>query len=85
MTKFTDKNIPITCWECIEDHQEEGLQAMVEHLREAHEKQYPTLRLATATAEDWLETAYDREDANEEAYAKDQAFERKLNKLRGKP
>lgn len=60
MAEYTDRNIPIICGECIPDHIEEGLQAMFEHILEAHPNynQYEADFYATQ----WIEDAYDRED-----------------------
>lgn len=78
---YTDKNIPIVCGECSEVT--DGVQNMFGHILEVH-PQY-NQHEADVFALNWAEAAYDRADLEEEAYAKDQAYERSLNQLRGKP
>lgn len=83
MNPPTDKTIEIECGDCSEPHMETGVQAMSRHIRSAHPEYNE--HEADVFALEWMEIAYDRYDRDQEAYAEDQGYERKLNKLRGKP
>lgn len=57
---YTDADIPIECPECKEKHIEEGVQAMYEHILEAHPDY--NQHEADVFASRWLEDAWDRYD-----------------------
>lgn len=63
MSEYTDKNIPIVCAECPGEYTEEGVQAMFEHILDAH-PEYSRYE-ADAYALKWMDAAYDREDERE--------------------
>lgn len=80
MIEPTDTTIEIRCWEC--EHYEVGFQAMFEHILSDHPEY--NQHEAEVFALEWMEGAYDRWDEQQQNYAKDSAYERKLNALRGK-
>lgn len=78
----TDNTIEIECPECPDHHIEVGVQAMFEHILEAH-PQY-NQHEADVFALEWMEGAYNRYDQEMEAYHKDRAYEKGVSALRGK-
>lgn len=66
----TDKDMTILCGECVGAHIEQGLEAMKDHIRIEHPTYNEHEVDVYATA--WLEDAWDRWDAQREAYENNQ-------------
>lgn len=64
MSGYTDANVPIVCSECPEEHIEEGVQAMFEHILEFHP--HYNQHEADVFALKWAEDAFDALDLAEE-------------------
>lgn len=77
---YTDKNIPIECPECSAII--EGKEPMVAHVIDCHLEYSPSE--AVNFVDNWAEDAYERQDEYDRACNADQAYEHKLNVLRGK-
>lgn len=76
MTRFTDKNVPIQCYDCPGWHFEEGFEAMTIHIKKDH-PDYSEHEVQ-AYAEKWLELAWDRIDREDQIYYDERKLDRAI-------
>lgn len=70
---YTDKTILIRCEECPDDYIEEGLDAMIIHIK-THHPDYTDLE-ADEYAMRWMDDSFDRIEQEETAYQEDRKNE----------
>jgi len=78
---YTNETILISCAECSPDVYVEGLSKMISHIIDFH-KEY-SLEEAEIYAKIWLENAYEVQAQRNADAAKDSAYERTEDHLRG--
>lgn len=74
---YTDKNIPILCSECT--HIEEGLDAMIQHIKDEHDI-YKEGEIEIY-ARQWMEDAYERMEQEEINYSEDRKLEQGIRRI----